>query len=194
MNTTTSALQNTHRHQRWQACSLLASNTCQRVSSACQCAAVRLRAISASRNGANNGARRRRPSVTVPWARSSPCARRSSSSRYVGRYSRYLSISTVTHSEMPRDALRNQPRHHRRRAQRRGHHALAAAPVAAALDHPPIGAHPQSPTARSPHCRARDTRRRMRGSGAAPGQRRVLRPAPAGVRAGAGPWPGAPGC
>ena len=39
------------------------------------------------------------------------------------------------------DALRNQPRHSRRRAQRRGRHALAAAAVAPALDHPPIGAH-----------------------------------------------------
>ena len=39
------------------------------------------------------------------------------------------------------DALRNQPRHRWRCAQRRGRRALAAAAVAPALDHPPVGAH-----------------------------------------------------
>ena len=71
--------------------------------------------------------------------------------------------------------------------------ALATAPVAPPLRSPAGRRARQSPTARCPHCRdATMTRRDMPGSGAAPAQRRVLRPAPAGVDAGWWPWPGCP--
>ena len=74
----------------------------------------------------------------------------------------------------------------RRRDQPRCRRALTTAAVAPPLVSPAGRRAPRSPTARCPHCRARHTRRRRPGSGAAPAQRRVLRPAPAGVHAGAG--------
>ena len=59
----------------------------------------------------------------------------------MGRYSRYLSISTVTHTEMPRMPFGIKPWRRRRRDQLRCRRALTTAAVAPPLDHPPVGAH-----------------------------------------------------
>ena len=93
-NTVVSEVTKTHSHHRWPSLSATSSNTCQLVSSACTCPAVRPYAAIAAAHGAISGATCFSAPHSVPAATSSPSAASAWTIRCTGRPSTCFSYAS----------------------------------------------------------------------------------------------------
>ena len=93
-NTVVASVTKTHSHHRWPSLSSMSSNTCQLVSSACTCPAVRPCAAIASAHGAISGATCFNAPHKVPGATSNPSAASALTIRCTGRPSTNFSCAS----------------------------------------------------------------------------------------------------
>ena len=141
VNTTTSALQNTHRHQRWQTSSLLASNTCP---TGLVSVPVRGRATARDQRLPQRREQRRQTPQAVgdgALGKIQPMRAQIRQQPVRGPVQQILVDQHRHPYRDAQDALRDQPGRRRRRDQPRCRRALTTAAIAPPLDHPPVGAH-----------------------------------------------------